>query len=234
MLVAIHQTHYLPWLRYFEKIARSDVFIVLDNIQFTKNGWQNRNKIKGPQGPLLLTVPVYAKHQQSLDEVRINNTEAWRKKHVRSIEQCYGASPYYATYGEAVCELYGRDWEGLAALNRAMLSYWVEALGIETPIVYASEVDAPGEATERLVNLIKAVGGDAYYSGAYALDAYLDAEALDRAGIALRLQSWRAPEYPQRFGDFVPDLSIADLLFNVGPDALATIVCAGEPGEEGI
>ncbi len=87
MLVAIHRLHYLPWLRYMEKIARCDVFVVLDNIKFNKNGWQNRNRIKTAQGEMLLTVPVAAKAGQRLDEVLIQNTEQWGKKHWRTIEQ---------------------------------------------------------------------------------------------------------------------------------------------------
>jgi hypothetical protein len=107
-----------------------------------------------------------------------------------------------------------------------MLTYFVDKLGIETRIVYASEINAPGVATERLVNLITAVGGDRYYSGAYALEAYLDIEALTRAGIRLELQEWRAPVYPQLDGDFVPDLSILDLLLNCGPESLRVLMDA--------
>jgi len=228
MLVGIHQLHYLPWLRYFDKIARTDVFVVLDNIQYNKNGWQNRNKVKTAGGIMLLTVPVYAKRAQALDEVRINNAVPWRKKHWRSIEQHYMKAPHFATHAPFLEATYGREWESLNDLNRHMLEYYIGALGITTRIVYASDLAVPGTATARLVNLIRAVGGDAYYSGAYALDAYLDAAMLQDAGIALTLQEWRAPVYPQLHGDFVPDLSIVDLLMNCGADALAVIL-RGEP-----
>jgi hypothetical protein len=97
-------------------------------------------------------------------------------------------------------------------------------LGITTSIVYASDLDVPGAATDRLVNLIKAVGGDAYYSGAYATEVYLDARMLQDAGIRLELQHWRAPVYPQLHGEFVPDLSIMDLLMNCGPDSLEVLM----------
>jgi hypothetical protein len=108
-------------------------------------------------------------------------------------------------------------------LNRHMLPFFLQALSINTPVVYASDLNVPGTATERLVNLINAVGGDAYYSGAYATEAYLDAQMLKEAGICLELQHWRAPAYAQLHGDFVPDLSIIDLLMNCGPDSLAVI-----------
>lgn len=228
MLVGIHQLHYLPWLRYFEKIARSDVFIVLDNIQYNKNGWQNRNRIKTPQGELVLTVPVLDAYAQSLDEVVIDNHGSWQKKHWRSMQQSYSKAPHYASYAPFLESCYGTRWELLNDLNRHMLDGFIEALGITTQVVYASELDVPGTATERLVNLIQAVGGTQYYSGAYALDAYLDAAALKAAGIELVLQQWHAPDYPQLHGPFIPDLSILDLIMNCGPNALRTILDANE------
>lgn len=224
MLVGIHQLHYLPWLRYFEKIQRGDVFVVLDDIQFNKNGWQNRNKVKTANGVALLTVPVYMKAGQRLDEVRIHKDAPWRQKHYRTIAQGYGKAPYFKDYAAFLRETYARDWTFLNDLNRDMLAFFLDALGIDTPVVYSSDVRVPGTATERLVNLIKAVGGDAYYSGAYALETYLDAELLDRNGIALELQHWHAPEYAQRHGEFVPDLSVVDLLMNCGPDSL-NVLC---------
>jgi len=226
MRVGIHQLHYLPWLRYFEKIARSDVFIVLDNIQYNKNGWQNRNRIKAGDGALLLTIPVLECFGQNLDAVRIDNAAPWRRKHLRSIRQSYAKAPFWAEHAAFIDEVYARDWEFLNDLNRHMLGYFTEALGIPTRIVYASALDVPGIATERLVNLIRAVGGNRYYCGAHAHDAYLDAALLDAAGIGLELQEWRAPVYAQGRGGFVPDLSILDLLLNCGPDSLRILTDA--------
>ncbi|MCC6794593.1 MAG: WbqC family protein [Candidatus Hydrogenedentes bacterium] len=224
MLCGIHQLHYLPWLRYFDKIARADVFIVLDNIQYNKNGWQNRNKIKGATGALLLTVPVHAPLGSTLDEVAIDNTQPWRKKHWAAIQQNYQRAPYFSDHEAFLCEVYSREWRALNELNRHMLEYYVAVLGIHTRIAYSSELDVPGIATERLINLIHAVGADMYYSGAYALDQYLDASQLESSGIALHLQEWRAPVYPQFHGSFVPDLSIVDLLMHCGPVSLDVIM----------
>ncbi|HPO13239.1 MAG TPA: WbqC family protein [Candidatus Hydrogenedentes bacterium] len=223
-ITGIHQPHYLPWLRYFEKIARSDAFIVLDNIQFNKNGWQNRNKVKSSSGAVLLTAPVYEKYQQPLNEVRINNTVSWRRKHWLTIEQSYRKAPFFEAYAAFLNETYEREWEYLNALNRHMLEYFVCALGIRTRLYYASELNVPGEATERLVNLVHAVGGDVYYSGAFARDAYLDIEQLEKAGISLALQEWKAPVYTQLHGPFIADLSIIDLLMNCGPKSLSILL----------
>jgi len=224
VLVSIHQPHYLPWLRYFEKMARADVFILLDTVQFSKNGWQNRNKIKTPNGPVLLTVPVHAHLDQTLREVAIDNRQPWRAKHRRTLEQNYGKAPHYAEYEAFLDELYSQKWERLVELNAYLLGSLLRILGIETRVVMASSLDVPGVATQRLINLIKAVGGTRYYSGAYALDTYLDAGLLEKAGIGLELQEWHAPVYPQLYGEFESDLSIIDLLMNCGPDSLRILM----------
>lgn len=220
MLVGIHQLHYLPWLRYVEKIAHCDVFVVLDNIQFNKNGWQNRNRLKTASGQTLLTVPVHARAGQTLDQVRIADNNGWKQKHWRTLEQNYKKAPCFNQYAPFFEEIYDTDWTHLNDLNRKMLEYFITALGIDTRIVHASSLNVPGDATERLLNIIRAVDGDTYYSGAFALDAYLDSELLDSAGIKLELQNWSAPRYPQLHGDFIPDLSVLDLLMNCGPGAL--------------
>jgi hypothetical protein len=220
VLVGIHQPHYLPWLRYFEKIARSDVFIVLDDIQFSKNGWQNRNRIRTANGTALLTVPVRARLGQTLDTIAIDNDHRWQRKHWAALQQSYSRAPHWQRYAASLEEVYAREWETLNELNDFMLTRFLEMLGVDTRIEHAALLAVPGKATERLVNLVKAAGGSAYYSGAYALEAYLNADELEAAGVALVLQEWKAPVYPQvHGGEFVPDLSIVDLLMNCGPES---------------
>jgi len=228
MVVGAHQSHYLPWLRYFEKIARCDAFVVLDDIQYSKNGWQNRNKVKGANGATLLTVPVHAPLGEVINRVTIDNRVNWRRKHWATIQQCYSRAPYADTHVPFFEATYAREWGLLHELNRHMFEYYLEALEIRTPIHYSSEMKTPGEATARLVNAVKAVGGTAYYSGAYALDAYLDADTLVAAGIELVLQEWTAPVYSQLHGEFIPDLAIIDLLMNCGPDARSILLGARE------
>ena len=227
MVVGIHQLHYLPWLRYFHKIACSEVFVVLDNIQYNKNGYQNRNRIKTPQGPLMLSVPVFDRFGQSLDAVRIDNKRNWAAKHWRSIEQNYRRAPFFDAFAPALYSFYQQPSDSLNALNRAMLHFFLDALGITTPILYSSEMEAPGEATTRLVNLIRAAGGSTYLTGAYALDTYLDVEELANAGITLEIQAWKSVEYPQAHGPFVADLSIVDLLMHCGPQSRSVLL--GQP-----
>lgn len=229
MLVAIHQPHYLPWLRYFEKIARSDVFIVLDDVQYEKNGFQNRNKIKTAQGWTYLTVPIQRPTQRPICEVEIDNRTNWREKHLRALELSYRKAPHFASLWPAISDIYARDWTHLAALNRAMLELFLEQLGIKTPLLYSSELVTTGQSTDRLAELCRLAGGDEYLSGAYAVNAYLDPAVLQAAGIRLAFQEWHAPTYSQLYpqAGFVPDLAIVDLLFNEGPGTGRLLLEAG-------
>ncbi len=229
MIVSIHQPHYLPWLRYLEKMARSDAFIVLDDVQYEKNGFQNRNKIKTSQGASYLTVPVQRPTQQPIREIRVDGRSDWRGTHRRALEQSYGKAPYFERYWPAFAAIYDREWPLLAPLNRAMLELYAEQLGIRTRIYYSSELPTQGQSTQRLAELCHAVGGDVYLSGAYAVQAYLDPGALRDAGIRLAFQEWQAPEYAQRYpkAGFVPDLAVVDLLFNEGPRSLEILLAAG-------
>jgi hypothetical protein len=222
MILAAHQLHYLPWLRYFHKIASCDTFVILDNIQFNKNGWQNRNKIKTPRGASLLTVPVAHQWAQPLSEVHIDTKQPWRRKHGGSLVQHYAKSPYFKEHEAFFREIYKRKWSRLNDLNYEILFYLVKALGLKTKIIRSSELSLRGEASERLVGICKDLGARAYLTGAYAVEVYLDKALFDREGIELIYQEFECPSYPQRYPEagFIPDLSIVDLLFNCGPRSL--------------
>src|SRR5437660_11263510 len=129
MRIAIHQPQYLPWLGYLDKLDRADVFVVLDTVQFKKNEWQNRNRIRTAQGWQYLTVPVLHEFPQRLDQVRINNQIDWRRKHLTALEIHYRKAPHYDRYVPAFRALYSRDWERLAPLNTEMIPGWTETLG---------------------------------------------------------------------------------------------------------
>ena len=183
MIVAIHQLHYLPWLRYFHKIASSDIFVILDNIQFNKNGWQNRNKIKTLQGAAILTVPVLQKFAQPLSEVQIDNKQPWRRKHWGSLFNDYRKAPFFHGHESFFCKIYETEWEKLNDLNYEILFYPVKALGIKTKIVKGSELDLRGEATERLVGICRDLKASTYFTGVFAAEAYLEKKVFEDAGI---------------------------------------------------
>lgn len=249
MILSAHQLHYLPWLRYLQKIARSDIFVVLDNLQFNKGGFQNRTRIKTRDGSLFLTVPVFHKYQQELRQVRIDSHQEWGKKHLHALLTHYGKAPCFSRYREFFSRLYGRSWEYLNGLNREILSYLLDALQVKTRVVYLSELlrdertafkvatsDLPMEqdnlagagsqGTERLVTICKALGAETYLSGDYAGETYLEREKFEKEGIRLQFQNWSCPAYTQLFPEagFLPDLSIIDLLFNEGPLSLSILL----------
>ncbi len=221
MIVSIHQPHYLPWLRYFDKIARSDLFIVLDDADFNKNGWQNRNRLKGPQGPQVLTIPVGHHLGERIDQISLSVEQPWARKHLKTLEQLYARSPYLPEHRAELERFYSTPWQRLVDLALETIRWHMEVLGITTPMVRSSQLGVPGRATERLVGMLRAVGGTAYLTGAHALTAYLDPALFRQGGIELLVHHWVCPEYRQLWPrpGFCADLATLDLILNEGPQA---------------
>lgn len=223
MIVSVHQSHYLPWSGFFDKIDSADVFVVLDTVQFEKNGWQNRNRIKTAQGWMWLTVPVSHRFGASLAETEIAGTAPWAKKHLQALRTNYSKAPYFDTHIGFFEEVYGRDWSRLETLNDEMLRYFLDTAGISTEIVTASGLGPmPDDPSERLAAIVSELGGSVYLAGSGS-KAYLDTAPFDRAGIAVVFQDYRPVEYTQLFGEFIPGLSIVDMLFNTGESTLDII-----------
>ena len=220
--LAAHQPQYLPWLGFFDKLARADVFVLLDNVQFKKNEWQNRNRIKTAAGWQWITVPVKHKFPQTIAEVGVNEAAPWRRKHRAALEANYGKAPYFDAIHRPIADLLDREWSHLAPLNLELIRSLASALGIETPTVLGSEVRAREDPTLRLVDLCLELGADVYLSGAGGHE-YLDAVAFESAGIEVRLQAYEHPTYPQLYGDFEPYMSVVDLLMNCGRESASII-----------
>jgi hypothetical protein len=231
LILTLHQTQYLPYLGFFEKAARSDHFILLDQPQFEKNDYQNRNRIKGPQGAFWLTVPVLTKgrSRQRLDQVEINPQEDWRRSHWSSLEQNYRKAPYWDLYSPELKKIYASDWPLLAGLNTALIRQVMDFLGLKTPLSLESETGSEGNSTERLISLCRRVGADSYLSGAGG-KGYMDEALFAKEGIRLIYQHYEHPVYRQQYGKlgFVPNLCILDLLFNEGPASLGVLTCQPE------
>jgi hypothetical protein len=222
MLVAIHQPQFLPWLGYLDKLDRVDVFILLDTVQFKKNEWQNRNRIRTAQGWQYLTVPILHEFPQRLDRVRINNQTDWRRKHLQALDIHYGKAPFYDRHAKAFRDLYACDWELVATLNAATVGVLAEAFGITTRIVKASQFEAREEQSARLLDLCKAVGGDRYLAGGGGRD-YMDVAQFEAAGIAVEFQDFAHPEYGQVYQPFIAGMSAVDLLFNYGREGFRIV-----------
>lgn len=222
MICAIHQPQYLPWLGYFHKMAECDVFVFLDDVQYKKNEWQNRNRIKTSSGEQYLTVPVCYRFPQTLREVTPDSRQEWARKHLHALELNYRRAPYYNDYIGLLREVLTRPCASLAELNAAVVRLLSEALSINRRTLLSSELGVKGASTQRLVDICKAVGADAYLSGVGG-KGYLDDKAFEAAGVRLCYQEFSHPVYPQvafrKEEPFVPGMAAVDLLFNLGPES---------------
>jgi WbqC-like protein family len=228
--VAIHQPQYLPWLGYLAKWAAADLFIVLDVVQYEKQGWQNRNRIKTRAGARWLTVPVHASLGEPISAITIDRSRPWPARHLRAIEHAYARAPALSAYRDELRRFYATPWTRLAALATDSARWLARAFGITTPLRLASELSEglapPSTPTGRLVSLCRAAGADTYLAGEHGA-AYMDLSEFTRAGIGVLAQRYEHPVYPQVHGEFVSHLSALDLLLTVGEGAFA-ILRAGD------
>jgi hypothetical protein len=236
VIVAAHQPHYLPWLGYLDKLAKCDVFVVMDDLQYEAQNFQNRNRVKLNDGPHWLTVPLLRGAQTDrICDKRIDNTgrggrHHWQQRTWRTLVTHYGQAPYFDRFAPALEEVYTRRWDLLVELDLHMLDLARGWLGITRPIVRASSLELSGAKTERIAAMCKAVGATVYLTGRGGSAGYLDTELLARAGVSTLWQRFTHPVYPQRYAGlgFVSHLGFLDLLLNCGPAAAATLHGAGE------
>lgn len=216
------QPSYLPWLGYFDLLQKSDLFLVYDNVQFDKDGWRNRNRIKTANGLQWLTVPVLTKGQNkpSNRDIRINTAEFWSKKHLKSIEQNYKKAPAFTQIFPTLESVLGRDWNFLIDLNMEFIYQFCKVLEIKAQIAFSSELklDLPEGKNEKLIALCKYFKADEFYEPEGGR-GYIDPQLFESSGIKLTFQDYHHPVYPQLYGDFVSHLSIIDLLLNCGADS---------------
>jgi hypothetical protein len=218
--VAVIQSSYVPWKGYFDIVHDADLFIFYDDVQYTKNDWRNRNRVKTPQGAAWLTIPVQAHLGQKIRDVELTDSR-WAQKHWKTLQQHYSRAPHFARYRAFLEAIYlGSRWQRLSELNQHMtISIARELLGIRTDFRDSSEFALHGTKTERLVDLLRQTGAAAYVSGPSARD-YIDAELFSAAGIKLVYKSYEGyPAYPQFHPPFEHQVSILDLLFHTGPEA---------------
>jgi hypothetical protein len=222
--VVILQPSYLPWLGFFDQFDRSDVFVFYDDVQFDKNGWRNRNRIKGPMGATWLTVPVRQSGRagQAIMDVEIDQSRPWAVKHLRSLRQFYARSPFLGRYMDGIEEVLCRPWSRLVDLDIELSLRLCGMIGLDREVHRASALGIGGDRSSRLVNICRHFGATRYLSGMAAI-SYLQGDLFAEAGIEIQFQDYLHPVYPQQFGEFVSHLAVVDLLFNAGPDALRLI-----------
>lgn len=225
MILSAHQPVYLPWLGLFHKIALADFFIVFDQVQYVPKDWISRNEIKGPNGKILLTVPVLTKDHRTkkIIDIEINNETPWKKKHWMSIQQCYKKTKFFNSYSDFFEDVYSRDWVKLSELNFHMLKWFLDTLGIKTPVRSAGEFDFIGTKSDLVLDMCIKLKADQYIFGAQGAQ-YADQQKFRENGIRLYFQSYTHPTYSQLYGEFLPNLSVLDLLFSEGQAALDMIL----------
>ncbi|NYH10305.1 WbqC family protein [Pseudomonas moraviensis] len=218
--IVVLQSNYIPWKGYFDLIHDADVFVFYDDLQFTKNDWRNRNKLKTSTGSDWITIPVGGNSNRLICEVELKSS-AWQIKHWKTIEQNYGKTPYFKLYKDFFEDVYlQRQWKNLSELNQFLIrAISTDILGMKTEFKDSRDYTLSGRKLDRLMDLVVQTGGTKYISGPAAKD-YIDPSIFLSAGIELLWKSYaNYPQYEQRFAPFEHGVSILDLLFNVGPDA---------------
>jgi hypothetical protein len=224
MKVVILQPSYIPWRGYFDQIRQADLFIFYDDVQYDKHGWRNRNQIKTKQGRQWLTIPVHSAGVTQglpINQVRIDWSKPWAENHLKALTFAYAKAPYFKKYLPLLEEFYARRDPLIADFTIATIITLARTLGIaHTRFLRSSEISGiNGQKTDRLIQILQAVGATAYLSGPSARD-YIEQDKFDAAGIPLAYMEYNYPEYPQLYPPFDPNVSILDLLFMVGDDAL--------------
>jgi hypothetical protein len=217
MIVSINQPAYLPWLGYFHRILHSDLHIVLDHVQFEKNSFTNRNKLRTSDGWTWLTVPLLTRGHfgdLAIDRVQIANERPWARKHWDTLRFGYKRAAHFEP--EFWEDVYARGWERLIDLQRVTLDHQLEVLGIDTPLRSSAELDVSGVKDELVLNLCREVGATVYLSGPFGRE-YLRPERFAEAGIELRFQDYDHPVYEQAHPGFEPYMAALDALFCLGP-----------------
>ena len=217
---AIHQPQYFPYPGFFHKLSLADVFVVMDNTQYDKR-FTNRNKIISTYGWTWITVPINKEHKFLPNRlVEINNDSSWKEIHAKKILTAYANAKFFHLYKDYIKSLYLRDWKYLFDLDFETLKQTVQWLGLKIRIIQESELTVMGKATERLISICKAVGADTYISGRGGGN-YIDEKLFEKNDLRLEYQNYIPQRYAQNLSkSFIPDLSILDMLVNVGPDSL--------------
>jgi hypothetical protein len=220
MRVGVIQSCFIPWRGYFDFVRSVDLFVIYDDVQYSKNGWRNRNRIKTSAGSRWITVPVrHRSLSQLICDTEIDDRNDWRATHIRLWDENYSTTPYY----QDVLALLGSLGRGgvntISELNIGLTKAIAAYLGVGTDLILSSELNLGGTKTDRLIELLSKVGATTYLSGPSA-DAYLDKDTFRRAGIRLEYKSYDYEPYPQQWGAFDGAVTVLDLIANCGPESV--------------
>ncbi len=218
MILAAHQVHFMPGLRYFSKMRGCDIFVFLDDVQYVKREFQNRNKIRTKDGWQYLTLPVITKGRfyQKINEVEIDNTLDWRTEHLKAIRTNYAKATYFSNYFGEIEKIYAKNYTRLIDISMEFINFFRKHFGINNRVIFSSELKIDASSTKRLVDICLKLKADTYLSGVGAR-SYLDESIFKENGIKVIWQNFEIKPYPQPYNGFVENMSAVDLLMNCGP-----------------
>jgi hypothetical protein len=223
--VAIMQPTYLPWIGYFDLMDQADCFVFLDSVQFNRRSWQQRNRIKGPDGEIMLTVPVLSKgkRHQLICDVEIDSMTNFSQKHLKAIYHNYKKASFFSAYYQGFSEILGKPHKLLCDLNIEITHWFMEQLGIQCETVRSSSLNVSGAKAKLLYNICQQIGGSVYLSAEGSKEYIEQNNPFQEGEIGLIYHDFQHPEYNQLFGSFIPYLSVLDLLLNEGTFSLNII-----------
>jgi len=215
-VVSIHQPEYLPWLGFFKKMMNSELFVFLDDVQFRKKGWQNRNRIRTNKGTALLSVPVHAHLYSNINKIVIDNNKNWSSKHKKSILYNYTPAPYFEEFKNSIEVLFEKKFEYLIDLNTEIIKFVMNELEIKSKIIFSSDLKISQNGSDKVLGICKALNADYYITGTSWAKSHLKIEDFKKSNITVKFQEFQHPIYTQIHGKFIPKMSVIDLLFNHG------------------
>lgn len=219
-VVAIMQPSYLPWAGYLAMIERADVFVFLDSVQFARRSWQQRNRIKSSAGELMLTIPVLKKgrRDQMINEVEIDPTTKFAEKHEAAIRNNYAGAPNFDEFAPVLFDCFRQDHRYLSTLTIDIIEWLMRSIGCTTPTHRSSALGATGRKDELLLAICQELDADTYLSAPTSKDYLDESDCFPGSGVEIAYHEYDHPVYPQKFGDFLPNMSALDMLFNTGND----------------
>jgi hypothetical protein len=215
LVLTAHQPAYLPWLGYFDKINRSDIYVFLDSVQFERGSYINRNKIKTKNGPFWLTIPVKIRgyRQFRMDEIEVDNSRDWSSEHLKSVFYHYGKAKMFNYCYPKLEKLFKKKFDKLSDLCFYHLEFWLKEFNIKRKIIRSSELKIKSKKSDLIFDICRYFKASKYISGALGIN-YLDVEKFKDADIETEFQNYQCPIYPQLWGKFVPNLGIIDFWMN--------------------
>jgi hypothetical protein len=214
--IAIHQPEHHPWLGFFKKMSQTDIFVFFDDVQYNSSGFQNRNYIKTNTGKTLLSVPVLSKFDSKINEIKIDKTKNWFKKHKKSIMINYSKTDFFEEYKNKIEEIYETEYEYLIELNTKVIKFFLNELKIKTKIIFSSSLNLDSNSPKKILEICKKFNADKYISGVHWGLENLNLKEFSDNQIKIEFQKFLHPIYKQCHSPFIPNLSTLDLILNEG------------------